>query len=300
MDTTVILSRFGLTAAGGPTVLTGGVDNDNVAVFTDGGRVVIRRYRHSARDKVGAELDLVKFLADNGFPTPGALTTIDGQNFVEAGDVPAAVFEYVPGAPPTEMDPALATEAGRLLARLHDLTDGWTDRRIPVVDRAARLRAAEQTPLGIDGESGWRRMLRRFLDQNVEQLSAMARLPTGPLHHDLHRHNLLVDGEAVFVVDFDELNCGPLIIDVARALFYLAADRDDTTLVPELADALVAGYDSHRRLSPTERELLGVAFEVAALVDAADFLENDAGPMGIGHVTECRSLAVFTSSWSGL
>jgi hypothetical protein len=112
-----------------------------------------------------------------------------------------------------------------------------------------------------------------------------------------HRHNLLVaDGEITALLDFGELNDGPLIVDLARAFHYLAVDRDDFRLPRGPADAVLSGYGEVRALSADERALLPVALDLVGLVDAAEFLVEHAPGLGYGSVELCHSWRAFVAS----
>ncbi|MEV0644904.1 phosphotransferase [Phytomonospora sp. NPDC050363] len=284
-DLTAVLAHHGLVALGEAVTLTGGADNDTVRVATGHGDVVVRRYLGADVPTVDAELDLVVFLAAQGFPTPAPF---------EPRLPGVAVFRLIAGAAPEEIDGAIAAQCGAVLARLHLLTAGWDDPRVATVDRVAILRRAITAPLTLTGAEEWRAAARDFLRQRADGLAALAELPSGPLHHDLHRHNLLVaDGTVTALLDFGELQRGPWIVDLARAFHYLAVDRADFALPREAAAWMLAGYEQIRRLGAAERELLPLALDLVGLVDAADFLLGHAAGLGYGDVAACHSWRAY-------
>lgn len=283
-----VLDRYGLTRRGTAAPLAGGADNTTVRVPTDRGDVVVRRYLRPGVVGVRTELRFVEALARNGFPTPGPLRTVGGERLVP-GTEPVAVFPFVAGSVPSTMTADLAVRCGRLLARLHTEAP---DIPVPSIDRASLLRKAIAAPTDLDGADAWHEATADFLAS--ARLADLDALPSGPLHHDLHRHNLLVaDGEITALLDFGELNHGPLILDLARAFHYLAVDRDDFTLPRELADAMLAGYGEVRVLSGDERGLLQVGLDLVGLVDAAEFLVEHAPGLGYGSVESCFSWRGF-------
>ncbi|WP_030159615.1 phosphotransferase [Glycomyces sp. NRRL B-16210] len=293
------LAAFGLRLLGRPEPLEGGWDNGNFRVPTDRGAMVVREYRVSGIEKVRAELRLVAHLAEHGYPTPPPLAA-GGEPVLDA-ERPVAVFPWVAGEVPEAMTPPLAERAGELLARMHLLTADWDDDRVPVIDRHGLLRDSLDLRPPLAGVDAWHEATRRFLDERTDELDRLALLPSGPLHHDLHRHNLLVaDGEVTAVLDFDELNRGPLVIDLARALQYAALDRPDLRLPRAVADAALAGYERTRPLSGAERELLPLALDLAGLVDTALFLEHDAAGLGLTHVDESHSWSAYLRNTNAL
>ncbi|WP_245930452.1 phosphotransferase enzyme family protein [Allonocardiopsis opalescens] len=143
-------------------------------------------------------------------------------------------------------------------ARMHLLTPGWVDDRIRVIDRLGlidRVVGGQVDPAGADE---WRAMTRAFTVRHGAALSPPARQPSGPLHHDLHRRDLLVDdGDVTAVLDFDEPKPSA---DPAWFCHYPAVERPDRRLPVDLAEAAVAGYRKVRALSRSELDLLPVAW----------------------------------------
>ncbi len=82
------------------------------------------------------------------------------------------------------------------------------------------------------------------------------------IHADLHPHNLLVDGEDLHVIDFDDAGFGWHQYELAVALFsYQGEARFDT-----IRDALIAGYRSERAIDDEALELLPMFLLIRALV----------------------------------
>ncbi|GAA4914433.1 homoserine kinase [Stackebrandtia albiflava] len=291
-----LLSRYGRTPTTEPVELPGGQDNRNLRIGTDLGDVVVRQYLRSPLERIRAELELVDFLARRGYPTPAPLPLRAGR-FLSEQEPPVAVFEFARGRAADGSDGAPAAQTGELLARLHTLTSGWLDARIPEYDRVAALRATIDGPFEVPGAEEWRAAVESFLAENSTGLAELAELPAGPLHHDMHGANLLVEnGRITAVLDFDELNHGPLVIDLARALFYLAVAQPDRGLPAAPAEALVAGYRSARMLTGPEHAALPVAFGLVALVDAAEVLTGG----GLASVSDCHSWQVFRANEGAL
>lgn len=300
LDFSEFLEQHGLEARGEATPLLGGEDNRIARIATDRGDVVIREYLDSGIDKVRAELALVEHLSRDGFPTPAAFPRVDGELVTVVEGNPIAVFPFVSGDVPVSMSANLAAQCGTLLARLHVSTAGWTDARIPVIDRRAILELAAEADVELAGADLWREEVRSFLERNVDALSLLDEQPAGPIHHDLHRQNLLTrGGEVTAVLDFDELNRGPLILDLARLFHYLAVDAPDRRLRVDLAEAALAGYQRVRPLDDAERALLPLAFDLAGIVDASAFIMWAAPHVGLERVEECQSWLAYLAGRGG-
>ena len=93
-------------------------------------------------------------------------------------------------------------------------------------------------------------MLGRAADGLRVRLQAFGDTPDrfGLVHADMRLANLLVDGDELAVLDFDDCGFGWYLYDLGAALSFV----EDSPLVPELVDAWVRGYRAHAELTATE------------------------------------------------
>jgi Ser/Thr protein kinase RdoA (MazF antagonist) len=157
------------------------------------------------------------------------------------------MFAFCPGREPAEDDlPAAFERLGAIAARLHQHARGWTP---PPAFR--RRTWDEQTTIGATPHWGrWEdgmgigaeelALLGRLRDAVFARLDAYGKGPGryGLVHADMRLANLLVDGDATYVIDFDDCGYSWFLYDLASALTFIE-DRDD---VPELIAAWVRGY----------------------------------------------------------
>jgi Ser/Thr protein kinase RdoA (MazF antagonist) len=89
-------------------------------------------------------------------------------------------------------------------------------------------------------------------------LSVFDSLPAGWVHGDYHGRNMVFVGSDMRgLFDFDPLNRGRLLEDVAAAVFRFARERRGSlTLRPDVARVFLDEYDAVRPLTAAERGLL--------------------------------------------
>ncbi|MEO8299279.1 MAG: homoserine kinase [Burkholderiales bacterium] len=152
--------------------------------------------------------------------------------------------------------PAVFRRLGHETARLHQASDAW-----------ARPAGFTRCAWDIDGLVGeapvwgcfWenpaldaptRQLLQAFRGAARRTLEQhLGTLDYGLIHADLVRENVMVDGERIGMLDFDDAGFGFRLFDVATTLLKNLAEPD----YPALKAALLAGYTQVR---PLDTELL--------------------------------------------
>jgi len=239
----------------------------------DGERVALRIHRHGYHSdaELRSELQWLDALAQAGIAVPRILGTPDGALFstVQVPAVPEArqvdIFAWVEGRQLGSVEGGVELDAetirviyrtiGKLAARLHEHTARWT---LP----EGFVRHAWDA----DGLAGpapfwgpfWelaqlsddeRALLVRARDAVHAGLSAYGADPAnqdryGLIHADLVAENLLVDGEDVRLIDFDDAGFGWHLFELATALYF----ESDAPHFDAAFEALVEGYRSVRDL----------------------------------------------------
>jgi Ser/Thr protein kinase RdoA (MazF antagonist) len=226
--------------------------------------LVLRVYRPGGRPAVEVQSELAWMGAlrrELGPILPDILAGPDGSHLVEViptTGLPACfcvAFSLAPGEEPQEGEfRAWFPRLGEITARLHRQSRAWQppawfsrptwDVSTTLGDRAHWGPWDASVP---DAEE--RAQLQRLADVVVARL---ARFGTGAsrfglVHADLRLANLLVDGDDIQVIDFDDCGFSWYLYDLACALTFNEGHPD--------ADELIAGWvESYRAVEPISAE----------------------------------------------
>ncbi len=247
----------------------------------------LRLHRPGYHDEhaLRSELEWLQALFKSGLPVPEPIETSKGDLLValpadEGEDVQFAdLLTWLPGVPlgqtgtPLEWNEAqqksLFFRVGETAARLHMASDQWKvpkGFRRPHWNRDGLLGESPvwgrfwDCPLLSEAERERLVSLRAHL-QRVMDVLHRQRFDYGLIHADLVRENILVDGENVSFIDFDDAGFGYRMFELATALL---KNRQEP-LFPAIRDALVAGYRSLRPLSDEELKTLPLFMTLRAL-----------------------------------
>lgn len=190
-------------------------------------------------------------------PVPGAqglVTDIDGRALVAFARLPGQ--ELQPGDDLARWFAPL----GQVTARLHLHARHWTP-----PPRFTRKRWDVETILGPAPHWGhWRQaqgldrpgetLLARATERLAAQLTAYGTGPEtfGLIHADLRLANLMVNGDTLTAIDFDDCGFGWWAYDLAAALSFIETDPR----LPDLIAAWVEGYARIAPLAPQDRAMI--------------------------------------------
>ena len=224
--------------------------------------VRVHRPHYHTRAEILSELTWVEALRAGGVasiaaPLPlasgGHIATVT----VDGDEREVVAFEFMAGKEPSPTDRLEDgfRKLGAVSARLHEHVRGWT-----APDGFVRKTWNFDTTVGATPHWGdWRAGLgltpdgKAVLERTVatigERLAAFGAGPDrfGLIHADLRLANLLVDGDTISVIDFDDCGFGWYAFDFAAAISFLEMDP----AIPAVQAAWLEGY---RSVAPFEAD----------------------------------------------
>ena len=229
-------------------------------------RFALRHHRPGLRTvrQIEAELTWMQHLSSHGLTVPSPQSTKAGRLVLEAEGQLYSLITWLPGRPlgkgqdPLGLpDPTRTFHAlGQLLARMHAL------------DAPLNLDRPDWTMEGLLGERPlWGQFWQHpdlsleeqqlFLEFQAAACRELTRLnlPSKLIHADLLQENVLVDGDQVYAIDFDDCAYGYEAFDLTAPLVQRLPDPS----FPALRDALLDGYGD------VDRQLLALLFTVRCL-----------------------------------
>jgi len=227
----------------------------------------VHRKGYHQPNEIASELDWLDALRHDGDVTvPTVLPARDGRRVVtvdQDGTARYVVhFDFVAGTEPDEE--TLTFEdfhtLGRITAALHDHSKAWTrppgfgrfawDWQHSLGDQPRWGRWQDAIGVG-DTESGVLDRAGQLLQRRLTEYGHGSDV-FGLIHADLRLANLLVDGDDITVIDFDDCGFGWYFYDFGTAVSFF----EDDPAVPEWQDAWATGYRSRRPLPVRDEAML--------------------------------------------
>jgi Ser/Thr protein kinase RdoA (MazF antagonist) len=248
--------------------------NENWLVEDERGRryVLRRNLQHAHVQRIAFQVRFQQHLRQHGFPTAAVVETRSGDPFVLDNEGVAWVLcTYIEGHEYDFGRIGQVAEAARRLAQFHAIAETFPGEAVmleyqpPIRDwwmsAEENLQALEEMFAGVAVQDEltylrewWRWVLAEW------PLARLDVLPVGWAYGDYHGRNMVFVGDELRgLFDFDELERGPLVFDVARGVHMFGREaRGSLRIRPEVARLFIAAYARDRALSREERAALPV------------------------------------------
>lgn len=236
-----------------------GVENSNYLLETTEMRAILTLYEKRADPAdLPYYLDIMSHLAAKGVQSPEPIQDKQGQALKKLAGRPACMISFLTGVSTETPNSNQAFAVGELLATLHESLMDFPQKRPnslsidswqQMIDAARDAATATDSPFAAlhrEAESECKSLMQHWPQD----------LPTGTIHADLFPDNILLTGDSVTgVIDFYFACTDALAYDLAVTLTAWCFDVHQTYL-PNLAAAMIKGYESVRPLTATEKTAL--------------------------------------------
>ncbi len=242
-----------------------GVQNSNFLLETSKGRFILTVFEErTQKEHLPFFMGMMGHLASKGFPAPLPVPAKDGNPLRIVHGKPVVICTFLQGMSPRRPDIDQCRALGQGLGRFHVSLGDFRMRRpndlsIGAWPKMWEGRAAEADALSpglssqIDGDL-------EFLKANWPKT-----LPGGAIHADLFPDNtFFLDGKLSGVIDFYFACSDFLAYDLAVCLNAWAFERRGEFNLTK-GRALIASYETVRRLEPRERAALPLLCRGAAM-----------------------------------
>ena len=265
----VLLEHYGIRAS--LTPLDGEYDL-NFAVHQDGRRTHVLKVMRAGCENslIEVQCRALNHVAAHApeVVVPRVVKARDGSQFVSARDQDGEerlvwLITNLPGRVYAQTSPqplSLLREIGATLATMDRALEGFAH---PALGREIKwdLRRSGwvRDAIGlIDGDDRREIVERIIAEFEGDLLGRLTALPTSAIHNDINDYNMLVDADTgeprlSGIIDFGDMIDAPAVAELAIAGAYAVLSQERP--IAALA-ALVAGYDSVRRLSDEELALI--------------------------------------------
>lgn len=241
--------------------IAAGITNTNYFVTTGHGRYVLTLFEQLKANELPFYINLMAHLAHHGIAVPSPIANMQNDYVDQLHGKPTCLQTCLPGEVIENPNAEQCHNVGEMLAQMHEAARTYNGRM--------------KNPRGPEWWAHTVQLVYPFMhDDDANQLHREVslqerhrfdRLPTGVIHADLFRDNVLMQGNQVGgFIDFYYACNDLLAYDVAITLNDWCCDADGD-IEPARARALLEGYQSVRPLTADEREAWPTMLRAAAL-----------------------------------
>jgi len=241
--------------------IVAGITNTNYFVITDQARYVLTIFENNDFEELPYFVDLMTHLATHDIPCPAPIKDQYGVDLRLIKDKPALLISCLSGGTVENPDIDQCAQVGRVLAQMHLAGDAFSQTSKNQRDAKWLMKTADQVmdKLSADDQSI---LSQALIFQDQLDLSA---LPTGVIHGDLFRDNVLFDGAQLGgLIDFYYACHDVLAYDVAITVndwcLNESGDFDELRL-----NAFMQAYTEVRPFNDTEKQAWQGLLCIAAL-----------------------------------
>ncbi|MBV8635425.1 MAG: homoserine kinase, partial [Burkholderiaceae bacterium] len=246
--------------------ISSGIENSNFFLDTEAGEFVLTVFEKLSFAQLPFYLELMRHLAEHGVLVPAPVATLTGEILNSLHGKPAAIVSKLEGKCQLAPGPVHCAAVGAMLAKMHLAGQDFTIRQPNLRGLAWWVETAPAV-LPFLSESNQQLLQDEVRSQQeFATTPAYARLPSGPIHADLFRDNVMFEGERLTgFFDFYFAGCDTWLFDVAVCVNDWCVDL--VSGAPDLArtSAMLNAYHAVRPFTADERAAWQTILRAGAL-----------------------------------
>lgn len=241
--------------------ITSGIENTNYFVTTTQGKYILTLFEKLTSDELPFYLKLMAHLSSDNLPFPKPIPSADNKLFGELNDKPASIVTCLPGASLEHPSADNCAEVGEMLARMHLSGKSYTGKmKNPRGLTWWKEKTSEISPFITTDEQD---LLKNELIFQTSHCSD--ELPSGIIHADLFRDNVLFNGDKVGgFIDFYFACNDTLLYDLAIVVNDWCITENEA-LDESRTCSLIEAYHRTRPLSSAEHTAWPAMLRAGAL-----------------------------------
>jgi homoserine kinase type II len=246
--------------------ISSGIENTNYFLTTNQGDYVLTVFERLTHEQLPFYLYLMKHLAQHGIAVPDPQSNRQGDILLSLQDKPAAVVNRLSGESQLQPGVVHCAAMGRTLAHMHVAARDF-DRQQPNLRGLAWWNDTVPHILPFLSDAQSQLLSHELAFQNhLSSLSAYAALPSGPVHADAFRNNVMFDGDVLSgVFDFYFAGVDHWLFDLGVCINDWCIDLTTGVMDPARFQAMWQAYEEVRPLTAAERSLFNPMLRAAAL-----------------------------------
>ncbi len=274
-----ILSLYQLGTIISYEPISDGTVQTNYLFTTEQGKFVFRYYENRAYLSVMFEIEVLRFLHKEEFPSPVPIPSSKIDYVGTFNNKPYVIFHFLEGASLAKYQDGHQKQLIHLAAQLQKLTVGFQPKHTPYrwnysPDLCRQLAQEKAVELGTNEAQE----KLNWLIKQLKLLELPDALPRAICHCDFHESNVFFQGDKLSaLLDFDDANYTYSTFDLVCLIEGWAWHYPEEELDLAKAAEVVALYRQHRSLSPLEQHHFIDVYKLSILIDCLWFFARGSG-----------------------
>jgi homoserine kinase type II len=245
--------------------IASGIENTNFFLSTASGEFVLTIFEKLSFAQLPFYLGLMRHLAQHGVLVPSPVATHGGELLASLHGKPAAIVSKLEGKCQLTPGPAHCAAVGAMLARMHLAAKDFPIHQ-PNLRGIEWRRETAPVVLPYLSEPDKALLCAEMQFQDDFHQHGVPPLPSGPVHADLFRNNVMFDGlRLTGFFDFYFAGYDTWLFDVAVTVNDWCIDIESGALDEARTRALLGAYHAARPFAPEEKAAWPAMLRSAAL-----------------------------------